>query len=50
MRKLSWRFKSRKIMSCVLLFLLLGTLQAMAQQKITGVVKMYRAKRSPEQM
>ena len=39
MRKLSWRFKSRKIMSCVLLFLLLGTLQAMAQQKITGVVK-----------
>ena len=26
-------------MSCVLLFLLLGTLQAMAQQKITGVVK-----------
>ena len=39
MRKLSWRFKSRKIMSCVLLLLLLGTLQAMAQQKITGVVK-----------
>lgn len=39
MRKLSKQFKSHKIISCVLLFLLLGTLQSMAQQKITGVVK-----------